>query len=690
MSTRATNPVTNGLLLKGRNAFLVADPLGSIPSGGGYGLYLEDTRHLSRYAYHVEGASLQLQAAGSPGLHHARVELVGEEGRPRLRREIAMASHLLETLYVEGDHEVHLRLEVEADFRDVFEVRGIVEPRDRVPAVEAASPVLTFAYDGGDGVRRWTRLSFHPPPDELATTGAAWRLHPAADRPAAVTAKVEVGTGALPRMGGMVLADDLAASLGKEWRERAQAWALVRTADPLTAAWLDRAAEDAAAILIQADGWKVPAAGLPWYATAFGRDSLIFGLETVHLRPDVSMDILRFLAAHQGRARNAAQEEEPGKILHEVRRGELAGEGRIPHTPYYGSVDATALFLCLLAEVHRWTGDQAFLRDLFPAAQAALAHLRAVMARSPGGFLAYTGGTPPGLRHQGWKDGEWGILRPDGSQPEPPIAPCEVQGYAHWALRAYAALADAMGHAGAAREARRDADALRGRFHDAFWMPREETYALALEGEGSPVGTVTSNPGHLLMTGILSTDRARSVADRLLQKDLFSGWGVRTLSAGADHYDPLSYHNGSVWPHDNALIAWGMARAGLWGAAGRLYDALRDASGSFPHGRLPELFSGGARREEQPPERVPEASVYQAWGTGVPFLLLRGFLGMEADAPAGVLRLRPRLPRGLAPLHLRDVRVGGAVLSLEARGAGEETRADVRQEAGPRVRVEEG
>lgn len=687
MSTRATNPVTDGLLLKGRNAFLVADVAGEIPADGGFGLYLEDTRHLSRFTYEVEGARepLRLQEAKTPGLYAARVLLAG--GGVRLRREIALGSHLLETAYVAGREAVPLRLALGADFQDVFEVRGILAPRSRKPAVEVAPPTLTFRYEGGDGVRRWTRLSFYPPPDGLEATGASWRLEPASGEEVAVTTKVEVGTGPLPRLGGLVLADDLANALRKEGDARARAWAPFRSGDPQVDAWLRRAAQDAAAILIQANGWKVPAAGLPWYATAFGRDSLIFGLETVHVRPDVSVDILRFLAAHQGKGRDPLREEEPGKILHELRRGELAGEGRIPHTPYYGSVDATALFLCLLAEVLRWTGDRAFLTELHPAALAALAHLRAVMARSPGGFLAYVGGDPPGLRHQGWKDGAWGLLRPDGSQPEPPIAPCEAQGYAYWALRGYAVLARALGQEEAAQEALHDAEALRIRFDQAFWMPQEGTYALALEREGRQVEAVASNPGHLLMTGILPETRAAAVERRLLQEDLFSGWGVRTLSAEAVHYDPLSYHNGSVWPHDNALLAWGMARSNLWKGADRLYAGLRDAATAFPSQRLPELFSGRPRTTGEPPERVPEASVYQAWGTGVPLLLMRGILGLEADAVQGSLGLHPRLPAGLGPLEVQDLHVGGSVVSLRVQGEGADTQVEVERRAGPELRV---
>ncbi len=687
MSTRAANPVTDGLLLKGGNAFLVADPAGEVPSGTGYGLYLEDTRHLSRYTYEVEGGDLQLEGAESSGLHHARVRLA-DEGGLRLRREIALGSHLLETAYLKGSEgERLLRLALEADFQDVFEVRGILDARRRQVTVDVAPPALTYAYEGGDGVRRWTRLSFYPPPDDLDASGAAWHVDLAPGKEVAMTTKAEVGTGPLPRMGGLVMADDLAASLGKTLVARALRWAPLRVGDPVVDGWLQGAAGDAAAILIRADGWKVPAAGLPWYATAFGRDSLIFGLETVHVRPDVSMEILRLLAARQGRGRDPWREEEPGKILHELRRGELAGEGRIPHTPYYGSVDATPLFLCLLAEVVRWTGDRGFLSELYPAAQRALAHLRAVMARSPGGFLAYQGGEPPGLRHQGWMDGEWGVLRPDGSQPDPPIAPCEVQGYAYWAFQSYADLADALGHEGAAHEALQDAKDLRTRFDKAFWMPAEGTYALALERGGRQVEVVASNPGHLLMTGIPPEARTASVATRLLQEDLFSGWGVRTVSPQAPIYDPLSYHNGSVWPHDNALIAWGMARLRLWEEAARVYQGLRDASTAFPAHRLPELFSGRPRSQGQPPERVPEASVYQAWGTGVPFLLMRAFLGLEADAPRGTLHLHPHLPAGLAPLELRNLQVGRTALSLRVHGEGADSRVEVGGFTGPELRV---
>lgn len=683
-TTRATNPASDGVLLKGGNRFLLADPEGRIPPGTAYGLYLDDTRHLSGYRFEVDGKSLTAQAVASPDLHRARLEAAS--GDVRVRREWALAAPFLETVYLEQGAPRFLRLLLEADFQDIFEVRNVVAGGPRTPSVATAPHALTYAYEGRDDVRRWTRVSFHPPPEEVGAGGATWEVDGAGAGPV-VTVKVETGAGPLPRLGGMVLADDLAASLAKEMAERAARWRPFGVADPRLDGWLHRAAGDAAELLIQAGDRRVPAAGLPWYATVFGRDSLIFALETVYVRPEISQDVLRFLAGHQGRATDPYREEEPGKILHELRRGELAGAGRIPHTPYYGSVDATPLFLCLLAEVHRWTGDRGFLRELYPAARRAFAHLRTVLDRSPSGFLDYVGGKPPGLRHQGWKDGAWGILRPDGSQPDPPIAPCEAQGYAYWGLRGLAAVARTLEDETTASDAERTAAALRDRFHDAFWLDGEGTCVLALEGEGDAVATVASNPGHLLATGILSAGRADRLATRLLEADLFSGWGVRTLSADAPHYDPLSYHNGSVWPHDTALVAWGLARSGAPSATLRLYQGLRDAAAGVPGFRLPELLSGRPRDEDADPERVPEACSYQAWSTGVPYLLLRALLGLEPEAESGVLRVTPYLPAASSPATIRNLRVGGSVVDLRVTGAERETEVQATHRRGPPLDV---
>lgn len=697
MATRPSHPEAEGIHLKGGNAFLFADPSGQIPPGSGHGLYRDDTRHLSGYRLFLEGAPLQLEEAAAPELFHARFVAADAVSEPtvRIRREAAMATHLLETVTLQNlrreARRVRLVLALEADFADLFEVRGVVPPRERAPRAERALAALTFAYEGRDGVQSWTRVSSYPPPEEVEEGGMRWDLELEPEEEASLAVKVECGTGSPPPLGGLVPASALAAALTREWGQRAARWDRHETGDPDANAWLRRAAWDAAGLFLEADGWRVPAAGLPWYVAPFGRDSLVFGLQTVHLQPAASADILRFLAAHQGRKTDSNREEEPGKILHELRRGELAREGSIPHTPYYGTVDATPLFLCLLHEVYRWTGDRALGRELFPAAQAAVRHIEAVMERSPGGFLAYTGGEPPRLRHQGWKDGEYGVLRPDGSQPEPPVAVCEAQGYAHWGLRGFAVLARALGEDEGAEAAEERAADLRRRFHSAFWMPGDGTYALALDGWGEWVPSVTSNPGHLLVTGILTPEQAATVTKRLLQEDMFSGWGIRTLSSTSPLYDPLSYHNGSVWPYDSGFLAWGMARTGHLAEAALLYRGMRDAALAFPGPRLPELF-GGQPRDEGGPPPVPLACPIQAWSSGLPFLLLRALLGLEPDAPSGTLRVRPYLPPGTEALAVRSLQVGQSLLDVRAVGQGADVDVGVETVEGPQIEVtvEEG
>ena len=604
----------------------------------------------------------------------------------RVTRDRVLAPHLLETFRVVNPEEVQsslvLRLAFRADFADTFEVRGMVPPRRRVPHTELSGRMVLFSRTGEDGVLRWTRLTFDPLPNRLNRARVVWDLYLPPRSETVLGVGVESGTGPPPRTRPLPA---LQAVLKRTQRGRSRRrgdWGRIEGEGPPTE-WANQAIEDLLTLLIRVEGFEVPAAGLPWYATLFGRDSLIVGLQTVHLNPRLSMDILQSLGNHIGRRHDPFREEEPGKILHELNRGELAGSGATPYGPYYGTVDATALFLCLLHEVYRWTADLVFCGALYPFAQRAAQHLTEQLA-GPLGFLSYEGGDPPALRHQGWKDGEVGILQPDSRQPRMPVAPCEAQGYAFWGLHGLAEIATALGEDDDAVAWTAEADALRQRFHSAFWMPQEETYALALDGRGQRIPLVTSNPGHLLMSGMLTQAQADQVADRLFTEDMHSGWGIRTLSDRAPYYDPSSYHHGSVWPHDTSLVAIGLARSGRSGEASVLFEELLAAAASFPQARLPELFGGHPRRSG-PPVPIPRACNLQAWASGVPLLATRALLGMEADAGGGTLRLRPHLPSVFSPFRLGPLQVGASRIEIEAKGHGEHSEARVRTLSGPEL-----
>jgi glycogen debranching enzyme len=424
---------------------------------------------------------------------------------------------------------------------------------------------------------------------------------------------------------------------------------------------LAQATSDLKALTVYHFGDPVVSAGIPWYTCPFGRDALLAGYEAMLAAPEVARDALRFLARLQGTREDPDRDEEPGKIPHEIRFGEMARAGEVPHTPYYGSVDATPLFLVVLSEYHLWTGDDATVRALLPAARAALGWLDRWADRDGDGLVEYARRTPRGLRNQGWKDSHDGVPFADGRPAEPPIALVEVQGYAIDARRRMAQLLRRLGDRAASAGLLDAARAHAARVEERLWMEGKGTYALALDREKRQVDAVTSNPGHLLWSRAASDERARAVASSLLSPASWSGWGIRTLAAGQPAYNPLSYHDGTVWPHDNALAAMGFASYGMTAEAVRVLDGLWAAAQHFRQLRLPELFCGLSREGARFPVAYPVACSPQAWSSAAWFLLVRAALGLHPDAPRGVLRIAsPRLPEWLDTLVLEGLRVGAA------------------------------
>jgi glycogen debranching enzyme len=409
----------------------------------------------------------------------------------------------------------------------------------------------------------------------------------------------------------------------------------------------------------------MPYAGVPWFVAPFGRDSIITALQLLPYNAAVAAGTLRFLAAWQGRVRDDFKDEERGKILHEYRRGEMANCREIPFIPYYGSIDATPLFVVLLAEYVRWTGDMRLARELWPAAQAALAWMRDGGDRDRDGYLEYMTSSELGLVNQGWKDSEDSVSHANGSLAAPPIALAEVQGYFYAALTGAADVASILGDTASADALRREAQHLFDRFNRDFWMEQDSFYALALDGAKRPCEVIASNAGHCLWTGIVPDDRAALVAKRLLAEDMFSGWGIRTLCARERRYNPMSYHNGSVWPHDNAIAAAGFRRYRLGTFVLGVASAVFDASRHFERGRLPELFCGFERRPGHGPISYPVACSPQAWASGSALQLLTAMLGLEADAAAGRLTfVSPQLPAWLRSVEIYDLRVGSSSLDV--------------------------
>jgi glycogen debranching enzyme len=422
-----------------------------------------------------------------------------------------------------------------------------------------------------------------------------------------------------------------------------------------------RSLVDLAALRFYPDGASassaaLPAAGLPWFMALFGRDSVIASYQALPFHPELAATTLRTLARLQARDDDAFRDEEPGKILHELRLGELAYFRERPQSPYYGAADSTPLFLVLLDEFHRWTGDDAFVRELEASARAALEWIDRYGDRDGDGFVEYQRrNTETGLENQCWKDSWNSIVWPDGSLASAPRAVCEIQGYVYDAKRRCARLArEVWDDEELAERLNVQADALQRRFHERFWVEQTGFVALALDGQKRPVPTVTSNPGHLLWSGILFDDAAAAVAERLFREDLYSGWGVRTMASSEGAYNPLEYHNGTVWPHDCSLIAAGLARYGFRDEAARMASAVFEAATRFNY-RLPEVFAGYDRRLTGFPVEYTTACSPQAWAAGTPLLLLRVLLGLEPVD--GSLRTNPVLPPEIG--HLELCGIGG-------------------------------
>jgi glycogen debranching enzyme len=427
------------------------------------------------------------------------------------------------------------------------------------------------------------------------------------------------------------------------------------------------------------------AAGVPWFTTLFGRDSIITSLQILPFMPDVARETLKVLADWQATEDDPARDMEPGKILHELRVGELARTGELPHRPYYGSVDSTPLWLILLDETYRWTGDIELVRGLWPNVLRALEWIDRWGDRDGDGFVEYERRTPAGLLNQGWKDSGDAIRHRDGSPATAPIALVEIQGYVYDAKRRLAELALRLGETELSLRLSREAAELKDRFETAFWMEDLAFYAVALDRDKRQVGTITSNPGHCLWSGIVAPERVNAVVDRLLEPSMDCGWGIRTYAAGQPGYNPVGYHTGTVWPHDNALIAAGMKRAGRHDAADRIASRMFEAAQRSPDFRLPELFCGFDRGLADVPVPYPVACSPQAWSAATALSLLQTMLGMHADAARDILELdRPHLPSWLGKVTVHDLRVGERTVDLLFhRWRGTTTSAEVLRRDGP-------
>ncbi len=664
--THSRNP-SGRYTLKHDGAFLVADALGDV-TGAGDGLFCADTRFLSRFILTVGATTPSLLSSGVsqdnvlfranltnrplPELGGSRTpEGVIHIERARLLWDRRLFEQITLTNYGDRTALAPLEFAFASDFADIFEVRGHVraQPGQRLPSQQDDRSV-THAYQGRDGVMRACVVAFSQRPARLSPEGAAFDFE--LPRRAQVQFHLEIGLepAADPGLHGFRHA---AAQARMAMRRRRRRGAALQCARGPFRTWLDKSRSDLALLTTQMSTGPYPFAGIPWFSTPFGRDGIITALQLLWLDPALARGVLQFLAATQAQETSEFDDAAPGKILHETRSGELAAVGEVPFRRYYGGVDTTPLFVLLAGAYARRTGDFGLVDTLWPALEKAMDWIGNASDRN--GFVVYVRARRTGLVNQGWKDSADSIFHADGALAEPPVALVEVQGYTYAALHAFAWLAARRGDAQRSQAYRQRARALRAAVEKRFWLPELGFYAIAIDGTDRPCRVRASNPGHLLFTNLPSSQRALPVI-RLLRSAAFdNGWGVRTLALDQPRFNPMSYHNGSVWPHDTALCAAGMAAYGHRSAAAHLLSETFDAAMHFGL-RLPELYCGFSRRSGEPPVAYPVACLPQAWASGAAFMLLQACLGVTVDGINRVVHFdRPHLPpRDRSPRRARN------------------------------------
>src|SRR6266567_5664550 len=690
--------------LKHDDTFVVLDSHGDIgaSAGGPDGLFNADTRYLARLELVLDGVQPLLLGSN---LHDDNSALMVDLTNPDIYRQgrIVLQKdmlHIVRTLFLwrgtayqriglqnhgEGIASFDLTLLFDNDFADLFEVRGERRLRRGIGSSKLLGPAdVALEYNGLDGKPRSTALQFDPRPTRLAVNAATFHLDLAPQQASSLFVSVACNKPAAlkpaPFFRGLL-------AHRREMRRSTSGATSIETSNNIFNEVLCQSMADLNMLMTETPQGRYPYAGIPWYSTTFGRDGLITALQMLWVDPRVAKGVLRRLAFFQAKAVDPLADATPGKILHEMRGGEMAALREVPFSQYYGSVDSTALFVLLAGRYFERTGDEKTLIELWPAIEAGLAWIDGPGDPDKDGFVEYQRATEKGLANQGWKDSYDAIFHADGQLAEGNIALAEVQGYVYAAKQLAARCALRLGKPDRAKKLEAEARMLAERFEQAFWCEELGTYALALDGKKRRCEVRTSNAGQVLFSGMIREDRARLVAADLMRPHFFSGWGIRTVAVGEVRYNPMSYHDGSIWPHDNALIALGFARYGLKHSVEHLFKGLFGAASYMDLRRLPELFCGFHREQRRGPTLYPVACSPQAWASATPFTLLEASLGLEFDARAGEIRFRnPRLPEFLNEVILRDLYLGDSSVNLRLRRHGDDVSLEVMRTRG-RIQV---
>ncbi len=670
-------------VLKHSDTFAIFDRHGDIRPLGfeNQGVFHEGARFLSRWKLQVDGVSPLLL---SSNVREENDFLIVDLTNPPLPqsdgRVIQQGTiHLVRTIFLwEGDCFERLEisnfglepvvlavgLEFQADYIDLFEIRGNNRKKRGLLREPIVSPdEVTLSYEGLDSVCRQTRFHFSTLPWQMTPERAIFEMQLKPREQKILDCRISFLTG--QKRVGEKSFDTTFQIVGAAYENYRKDLTGIETSNPQFNDWVARSRADLHLLLTQTRDGPYPYAGIPWFSCIFGRDGIITALETLWIHPEIARGVLAYLAVRQASETIPAKDAQPGKILHEERKGEMVSCGEVPFGSYYGSIDSTPLWLILAGNYFERTGDKEFIAQLWPNMERALAWIDNYGDSDGDGFIEYSRQATGGLGNQGWKDADDSVFHADGKLARPSVALCEVQGYVYEAKLKAAQLAEILGHGDKAQELQQSAQRLKAQFHRAFWCEQIQSYAIALDGDKKPCCVRSSNAGQCLFTGIAEPDSAAKIREGLLGKNFFSGWGIRTLPNSEVRYNPMSYHNGSIWPHDNALIAFGLARYGFKDSALKVLNALFDASQFMELRRLPELFCGFPRRSGEGPTLYPVACNPQAWSSAAVFFLLQACLGLRVEAVHERLYFdNPHLPESIQQLEIKNLKIGSGSVDV--------------------------